>query len=144
ALEQVRSPDAELDDLQPTLHVTLGVFERLAVLAGEQTGDLVHVAVHEVDEAHEHAGALLRVGRGPLGLRRLGDVDRGADLVGRGEGNTCLHGSRARFEDVGHATAGRFDVLSAYEMGDHTSHCVTLLCTVFGTVTTIRGTQSNC
>ena len=39
-------------------------------------GQLVHVAVEQVDEFHEHAGAALRVGGGPFRLRRLGALPR--------------------------------------------------------------------
>ena len=42
-LEQVRDADGELDDLDAALDVALGVGDGLAVLEGEQFGELVDV-----------------------------------------------------------------------------------------------------
>ena len=46
-------------------------------------GEIVHVLFDEVAELEHHAGAALRVGRGPGGLRGLRRVDRLLE-VGRG------------------------------------------------------------
>ena len=71
---------------RPRMHVALGVGEGLAVLAGQRLGELVHVAVEELDELHHHPGAALRVGRRPLRLRARGARDGGVELGLGGEG----------------------------------------------------------
>ena len=78
ALEQVRDAAGELDDLEAALDVALGVGDGLAVLAREQLGELVVVALHQLQELHQDAGAPLRVGRGPFRLRGTGVLDGGA------------------------------------------------------------------
>ena len=85
ALQQVRDAEAELDHLDAALDVALGVRNGLAVLAGEQLGERVHLPGDEIEELHHHAGAALRVGGGPGGLRRLGVLDRLAQLGLRGQ-----------------------------------------------------------
>ncbi len=77
ALHQVRDAAGELHHLEPALDVALGVGDGLAVLARQAVGELVVVAVGELEELHQHAGAALRVGRGPGRLRGLGVLDRG-------------------------------------------------------------------
>jgi hypothetical protein len=53
ALQQVRRADAELRHFEPALHVALGVGDGLAVLARQRLGQLVHVAVQQLDELHQ-------------------------------------------------------------------------------------------
>jgi len=48
------------------------------MLAGQQIGEFVVVALRQFEELHHHAGAALRIGRAPLHLRRFGVLDRGA------------------------------------------------------------------
>ena len=66
ALQQMRRADAELDHLEPALHVALGVGEGLAMFAAERLGQLVHVAVEQAHELHHHARAALRVRGAPV------------------------------------------------------------------------------
>ena len=66
ALQQMRRADAELGDLEAADHVALGVGQGLAVLARQRLGQLVHVAVQQLDELHHHPRAALRVGGGPV------------------------------------------------------------------------------
>ena len=54
ALEQARDAARELDDLEAALHLAQRVGEDLAVLVGDQLGDLARVRVHELAEG-EHA-----------------------------------------------------------------------------------------
>ena len=75
----------KLGDLDAALDVALGVGHRLAVLAGEHVGELVHVAVDQRDEGGEHAGATLRIDGGPCRLGGLRHIDRRAHVVGGGE-----------------------------------------------------------
>src|SRR4026207_1740227 len=65
ALHEVRNAAGELHPLQPALDVALGVGDGLAVLAGEAVGELVVVAVGELQEFHYEAGAALRGGGRP-------------------------------------------------------------------------------
>ena len=76
ALQRLRDPADIFDDLEPALHVAPGVGENLAVLGGQQLGELVHVGFDELLVIEHDPGALLRVGRRPGRLRRLGGVDR--------------------------------------------------------------------
>src|ERR1700676_3672154 len=55
------------------------------MLARQQIGKLVVVALRQFEELHHHAGAALRIGGAPLRLRRLGILDRGAHFRLRGQ-----------------------------------------------------------
>ena len=103
ALHQVRDAAGELHHLEAALDVALGVGDGLAVLAGEAVGELVVVAVGELEELHQHAGAALRVGRGPGRLRGLGVLDGGGHLGLGGERNLGAHLAGHRLEDVAEA-----------------------------------------
>ena len=85
ALQQMRDADGELDHLEPALDVAARVRHGLAMLGRQQPGEGVHVAVDEVDEAHHHAGAALRVLLRPCDLGGGGVVDGGGDLGGAGK-----------------------------------------------------------
>ena len=76
ALQQMRDAAGELDDLEAALDIALGVRDRLAVLGGEQPRQRLHLAIDELQKLHHHAGAALRIGRGPCRLRGGGIVDR--------------------------------------------------------------------
>src|SRR5690606_41466883 len=110
-------------------------------MAGVLPSQSFHDPVGESDEAHHHASPRLRTGRRPRRLHGGRILDDGANLVGRGERHAGLHGAGAGVEHVGDAATGRLERLSAYEMGDVTGHCVTLLWAVFGTVTMVVGPQ---
>ena len=103
ALQQVRDADGELDDLDAALDVTLGVGDGLAVLDRQQLGQLIGVGVDQLDELHHHAGAALRVPRGPFLLRLDGGGDCGVDVGGRRQEHLGLHLTGARIEHVGGA-----------------------------------------
>ena len=76
----MRNAAGEFDDLQPALDVAPGVWNGLAVLARQQVGELVIIALHQFEEFHHYAGAPLRIRRPPLRLRRLRVLDRGTQL----------------------------------------------------------------
>src|SRR4051812_27962325 len=67
----MRDAAGELDDVQATLDVALGVRNDLAVLRREQPGEFIHIPLDEVLEPEHDAGAALRVESGPLHLGRL-------------------------------------------------------------------------
>ena len=85
ALHQVRDAGGELDDLNTALDITEGVGDGLAMLDGEQFGDLVGIGVDQFDELHQHPGPLLRVPRAPFLLRLDCGGDGGVDIGRRGE-----------------------------------------------------------
>ncbi|CAH0290989.1 hypothetical protein SRABI26_04230 [Arthrobacter sp. Bi26] len=76
ALEQLRDAAGEFDDLQAAADLALRVGEDLAVLGGDQLGELVHVGCDEFAELEQHGGALGQ-----------GDVAPGiGSFAGRGDG----------------------------------------------------------
>src|SRR6516225_5414844 len=103
ALQQVRDPDAELDHLDAALDVTARVGHRLAVLGGQQLGELVNVVVDECDESHQYPGAALRIPRGPALLGFDGRGHRRVYVGVAGHGDLRLHPAGAGVEDVGGA-----------------------------------------
>ena len=86
ALEQVRDAAGELGDLEPAGDLAEGVVEDLAVLAGDQLGDALLVAVEQLAELEQHLRALgERDGAPAVSPRLLGSGDHLVDQVGRGE-----------------------------------------------------------
>ena len=120
ALHQVGHAERELDDLDAALDVALGVGNGLAVLAGEQLGELVIILRDQVEELHQYAGAALRVDRRPfrLGFERV--LDRSAHVGGGGERHLADHRAVHRLVDVGRAARGARDMLAADEVTDLT------------------------
>ena len=117
----MRRAEREFDHLDAALNVALGVGDRLAVLARQRLGHLVVVLGDEVDEFHQHAGAALRIDRGPGRLGGLGVLDRGANLGLGGERDMGAHRPVHRLEDVGGPSRLACDLLAADEMAvfDH-------------------------
>ena len=72
ALGQARDAADEFHHVQAPLDVALGVGHHLAVLGGQQHGQLVHVGLDQALELEHDARAPLRVQRRPARLRRLG------------------------------------------------------------------------
>ena len=97
----MRNAAGEFDHLEAALDVALGVGNGLAVLARQQLGELVVVALRQFEELHHHAGAALRIGGAPLDLRRLGVLDRGAHLGLGGQRDLGLDLAGHRLEHVG-------------------------------------------
>src|SRR5262249_41039254 len=121
ALHQVWDAAGELHHLEPALDVALGVGDGLAMFAREAIGELVVVAVGELQELHEHAGAALRIGGGPFGLRCLGIFYRGGHLCPRGECDAGAQLARHWLKHVACPSAGALDLLAADEVAvlDH-------------------------
>ena len=65
ALEQLADPAGELDDLEAALHLAARVVEHLAVLARDDAGEVVAVAVDQLAEAEQHRRAAADRGRRP-------------------------------------------------------------------------------
>ena len=129
ALHEVRHATGELDDLDTTLDIALGVGDGLAVFASENIGQLVVVARHQLDELHQHAGAALRVGGSPGRLCSLGILDRGRHLDLGCQRRLGADGAVQRLVDVAEAARRALHVLAADEVcelcrhGDVSSEC---------------------
>ncbi|MDI2022947.1 hypothetical protein PJL18_03491 [Paenarthrobacter nicotinovorans] len=95
-LEQLRNATSELDDLQATADLALGVREDLAVLGGDQLSEFVHVGGHELTELEQHGGALGQgnVTPGLRGLLRGGNRCVQVSLVGQAQFSRNLAGGR--------------------------------------------------
>ncbi|MNX85344.1 hypothetical protein D3C86_1171790 [compost metagenome] len=117
-LLQMRNAADKFADFEAADDIALGILDGLAVLTGEQHRQLVHVAVQKFDELEENAGAALRVGGGPLGLRSLGAFHGGAQLGFARKCDSRLHFPRGRVVDIGCAAAGAGHMLAVNEMTD--------------------------
>ena len=107
ALQRVRDAAGELDHLEAALDVALGVGDDLAVLGGEQEGEIVHVGLDQRLELEHHPGAALRVGRGPGGQGLAGGGDRALEVGGGAEAHPRLDAAIVGVEHV--ALAARRD-----------------------------------
>ena len=114
----MRRADADLDHFEPALDIALGVGDGLAVLARQEFGKRIIFALHEIEELHQHAHAPLRVGRGPGRLRRLGVLDRLAQIGLAAQRHLAADRAVHRLHDVLAASARCGDVLAANEMPD--------------------------
>ena len=99
ALGHVLEGEAELEALDALEHVALGLGEDLAVLVGDEPGELVEVALHEGLEAEQDLDALLERGVAPAGEGGLRGGDGGGDVGGSGEGDVAHELGVARVVD---------------------------------------------
>ena len=127
ALERMRDAAGELDHLEPALDVAAGVGEHLAVLGGEQRGELVHARLDQPLELEHHPRAPLRVDRRPAGLRGHGRLDRLVHHACIGEDDPRLHLAGVGVEHVAGAPGAR-DCRAVDEVGDltHASNSLAL------------------
>jgi hypothetical protein len=100
ALQEMRNPAGEFDDLDATLNVALGVGDRLAVLARERVGEAVGFLRDQLEKFEEDARTALRVGRGPGRLRGFRVLDRGTQLCLRSERHLGDDVAGHRLEDI--------------------------------------------
>jgi hypothetical protein len=75
-------PQAELDHLQAALDVAAAVGEHLAVLAREQSRQLVHVHFQQALELEHHARAPLRIDARPVRCAALAPATASSSLAG--------------------------------------------------------------
>ena len=122
ALHQVRYADGELGNFETALDVALGVGDHLAVLARQGIGQLVHVAVQQIDEFHHDAGAALGVGGSPRDLCGLGIGDGGADVLDAGETDPGRDFAGHGPVDVAKAAGCGGHPLAADEVGQFLGH----------------------
>ena len=120
ALHQVGNADSELDDLKAALNVALGVGNGLAVLARQNVGELVVVALRQFEELHHHARPALRIGCDPLWLSSAGILDGCAQLRLGGERDLGLDVAGHRLENISKPAGGARNLTAANEMPDLT------------------------
>ena len=104
--KELRDAARELDALQRALHLAARVGQRLAVLRGDDGGQLGLVADDRLPHGEQHMGALAdrRVAPSALGLDR--HRDGGVDLLDRGQVDLGRHLPGGRVVDGGGAPGG--------------------------------------
>ena len=122
ALQQVRDSACEFNDFHAALQVSQRIRNGLAVLHRDERGDFLGMDSREFEEAHHHAGPHLRVLRRPLGLRRLGVFDSGAEFRGRRQRHAGLNLAGVGVVDVGKAPGSALHMFAADEMPDVLDH----------------------
>ena len=136
ALHQVRDAAGELGDLEATGHLAEGVGEDLAVLGGDQRGDVLLALVEQLAELEEHLGALGERDAAPLrGPGRVGGGDDLVDEVGRGEVELAALHPGGRVEDGAGALGGALPRSAVDQVGDAgrgRAHGVSVLVRVVG------------
>ena len=127
ALEQRRDAAGELDHLEPARDLAEGVGEHLAVLGGQDPGDLLATVVDELANPEQELGALRQRDGAPGGERRLRRLHGRIDLLHGGEVDLAGLASQRRVVD-GPAAAGRAGhALAADPVGDAGELCALLL-----------------
>ena len=106
ALQQLRHAARELDALEAALHLAGRVGQRLAVLRGDDRGQLVLAAHHRLAHREQHVGALAERAVAPRPLRLDRDRDGRVHLLDGGEIDLRGDGSGGRVVD-GAGAAGR-------------------------------------
>ena len=99
ALEQVRHAARELDVLDPPGDLAQGVRGDLAVLRGQEGGQVAPVLVDELADAEQDLRAAGQRGRPPGRECRRGGSDRPVDLLGAREVDLVGLRARGRVED---------------------------------------------
>ena len=122
ALHQMRDAAGEFHHLEAALDVALGVDEGLAVLGGQQPGQVVVFGLHQLQELEHDARPALRIGRGPGRLRGGGVGDGLLDLGFAGEGDLGLHLAGVRIEHVAGPAGAALDLFAADEVADLAHH----------------------
>jgi len=118
ALQRMRDAAGELDEFQAALDVALGVGDDLAVLAGQQLGQLRHVGLDQPLELEHHPRAALGIGRGPAFEGVLGRLDGPVHLLDRRQLHPGLNLAGVRVEHVGEAARGPGEGRAVDEMVD--------------------------
>src|SRR6185437_10840412 len=100
SLEELRNAAGEFHDVDRARHLALRIGKYLAVLRGDEGGDLVATAVQELEKPEQHAGTAqrrrLRPGREGSGRARDGALHDG----GIGEGKPACDLTGRWIEDV--------------------------------------------
>ena len=104
ALEELRDAAGEFDDFQPALYLAQRIGQCLAVLGGEQLGDVGRVLVDQIAELEHDAGAALRRGRAPVGKGGAGGSHGAVDVGAGSQRNLPCDFTLSRVEYI--ATTG--------------------------------------
>ncbi len=118
ALQRMRDAAGELDEFQAALDVALGVGDDLAVLAGQQLGQLRHVGLDQPLELEHHPRAALGIGRGTAFEGVLGRLHGPVHLLDRRQLHPGLNLAGVRVEHVGEAARGPDEGRAVDEMVD--------------------------
>src|SRR3546814_8695939 len=102
----MRDSAGEFDDVYATLHVAARVGDHLAVLGGEEEGELLDILLDQLLIFEHDAGAPLRVGRRPAMLRLHRDLHGLVEVGGGAEAHLRLHGAAIGVEYLAMALAG--------------------------------------
>src|SRR5690606_10734356 len=118
ALQLHADAAGQFDDLHAPGDLAEGVGVHLAVLGGDQLGDLVAVRVEQLAVLEQDRRAPGQRGGAPGGEGVLGGGDGGVDLVGGRERDLLLLDARGRVPDGAETAGGALDGLAADEMAD--------------------------
>jgi hypothetical protein len=118
ALQQLRDAAGELDHLQAARDRALGVGQRLAVLGGDEPGQLVRVRLQQRLEREHDPGAANGRRRLPVGLSRPGRSHRAIDLARVGQRHLADALAERRVVDRPGAPAGAGHPLARHQMPD--------------------------
>src|ERR1700737_4188219 len=124
----MRNAAGKLDHFKAALDVALGVGNGLAVLARQEIGELVVIALRQFKELHHHAGAALRIGRAPLHLRGFGVLDRRAHFSLGGQRHLGLDVARHWLKYVREPAGSALDLAATDKMSDCTHAFLQYLC----------------
>ncbi|MDR8759042.1 hypothetical protein FEP90_00711 [Burkholderia multivorans] len=105
ALQQLRNPAREFDDVDAARDFALRVGEHLAVLGGDDRRERVAMLVHQLQETVQHARAANRRRRGPVRKRRGGRRDGPLYFAVVGQCDATHRAAERRIEDVLEAAA---------------------------------------
>ncbi len=108
----------ELDHLQAPLDVAAAVGHDLAVLGGQQFGQLGHARLDQALELEHHPRPALGIGGGPGGLRLHRDLHGGVQLGRRGQGHAGLDLAGVGVEHLAEAARRPRRGPAVDEMGD--------------------------
>ena len=118
ALQQLRDPAGELDHLEAAQDLALGVIEDLAVLGGDDPGELLDVGVEQLAEGEHHLGAAAERGLRPVSEGHARRRDRGVDVSGLGQHHLGLLFPGRRVPDWRGAGGGTARFLAADSVSD--------------------------
>ncbi len=112
----MRNAAGELNHFQAALDVAVAVGHRLAVLCRQQLGKRLLFLLHEIEKTEQHAGALLRVLRRPIGLGSRGIGDCRFRFRLGGQSDPGLNLAQCRVPHIGRAAAFARHRLATDEM----------------------------
>ena len=112
ALEHLRHPARELDDLETTRHLAERVARDLAVFRRDDRRQSLRSLIQELAEAEQDLRAFGERRPLPRGERRARRVDRGVDIFGRRKLDESGHATRRWIEHLTSSIGRSLDALS--------------------------------